>query len=134
MDYSFAKIPGLRRDVPTPSGQALCIDGIETTELRRDARAALKKCGRQSRVGVYLAHFLLARRYARDLPRGVEVQNAVKDCLAPISCISKKTKRSCMLYGPGENPRALEKAKQTCNQYGIDVDYKRCSALGSRLV
>jgi hypothetical protein len=36
--------------------------------------------------------------------------------------------------GAAENPRALEKVMQTCNQYGIDVDYKRCSARGSRLV
>lgn len=29
------------------------------------------------------------------------------------------------LYGQVENPRALEKVTQTCNQYGIVVDYKR---------
>jgi hypothetical protein len=38
------------------------------------------------------------------------------------------------LYGAAENPRALENVMQTCNQYGIDVDYKRCGARGSCLV
>jgi hypothetical protein len=175
MDYSFAKIPGLRRDVPTPSGPPLCIDGIEITELR-DARAALKKCGRQSRAGVYLAHPLVSRRYARDLPRGVEMQNALKDCLketfpslkfevstpvGQVDCVTDdaiyevaklnswkhalgqlcayklhltRRKTILYLYGPAQNPRALVKAMQTCNQYGIDVNYKRCIALGSRLI
>jgi hypothetical protein len=175
MEYSFAKIPGLRRDVPTPSGPPLCIDGIEITEVR-DARATLKKCGRQSRAGVYLAHSLVSRRYARDLPRGVEVQNALKDCLketfpslkfevstpvGQIDCVTDdaiyevaklnswkhalgqlcayklhltRRKTILYLYAPVENPRALEKATQTCNQYGIVVDYKRCSIPGSRLI
>jgi hypothetical protein len=31
------------------------------------------------------------------------------------------------LYGPVEHPREVEKARLTCNQYGIVVDYKRCS-------
>jgi hypothetical protein len=80
MDYTFAKIPGLRRDEPIQSGPPLCIDGVEVTEVR-DARVALKKCARQSRAGVYLAHSLVSHCYARDLPTGVEVQNALKDCL-----------------------------------------------------
>lgn len=37
------------------------------------------------------------------------------------------------LYGQVENPRALEKVTQTCNQYGIVVDYKRCNIPDSRL-
>lgn len=45
-----------------------------------------------------------------------------------------KGKTVLYLYGAAENPRALKKAMQTCNQYGIDVDYKRCSARGSCLV
>jgi hypothetical protein len=176
MDYSFAKIPGFRQDVPAPSGPPLCVDGIEITDLQRDARAALKKCGRQSRAGVYLAHALVSRGYARDIPRGVEVQNALKDCLketfpslkfevstpvGQVDCVTDdaiyevaklnswkhalgqlcayklhlaKRKTILYLYGPTENPRALEKAKQTCNQYGIDVDYKRCTAPNSRLI
>jgi hypothetical protein len=175
MDYSFAKMPGLGRDVPTPSGPPLCIDGIEITEVR-DARAALKKCGRQSRAGVYLAHSLVSRRYARDLPRGVEVQNALKDCLkktfpslkfevstpvGQIDCVTDdaiyevaklnswkhalgqlcayklhltRRKTILYLYGSVENSRALGKAAQTCNQYGIVVDYKRCCTPGSRLI
>jgi Phage derived protein Gp49-like (DUF891) len=42
------------------------------------------RCSRdyaQSRPGVYLAHSLVSWRYARDLRTGVEVQNALKDCL-----------------------------------------------------
>jgi hypothetical protein len=176
MDYSFSKIPGLGRDAQTPSGPPLCIDGMEITELRRDARVALKRCGRHSRAGVYLAHFLVARRYARDIPRGVEVQNAVKDYLkeslpslifevstpvGQVDCVTDdaiyevaklnswkhalgqlcayklyltRGKTILYLYGAAENPRALEKVMQTCNQYGIDVDYKRCSARGACLV
>lgn len=159
--------------MPIPSGPPLCIDGFEITDVRRDARAALKKCGRQSQAGVYLANSLVSRRYERDLPRGVEVQNALKDCLkekfpslkfevstpvGQVDCVTDDaiyevaklnswkhalgqlcayklhvTKRRAILYlyGPAENPRALEKATQTCNQYGIFVDYKHCSIPGS---
>jgi hypothetical protein len=168
MDYTFAKIPGLRRDEPIQSGPPLCIDGIEVTEVR-DARVALKKCGRQSRAGVYLAHSLVSNCYARDLPTGVEVQNALKDCLkeafpslqfevstpvGQVDCVTDdaiyevaklnswkhafgqlcayklyltRRKTILYLYGPVEHPRGLEKARQTCNQYGIVVNYKRCS-------
>ena len=37
------------------------------------------------------------------------------------------------LYGPAENPRALEKATRTCIQYGIVVEYKRYRAPGTRV-
>jgi len=37
------------------------------------------------------------------------------------------------LYGPVEDSRVIEKATQTCNQYGIVVNYKRCSIPDSRL-
>jgi hypothetical protein len=174
MDYSFAKISGLRRDEPTPSGPPLCVDGIEIAEVR-DARAVLKKCGRLSRAGIYLAHSLVSRRYARDLPTGVEVQNALKDslketfpslqfevhtCVGQVDCVTDdaiyevaklqswkqalgqlcayklhltRRKTILYLYGQVENPRALEKVTQTCNQYGIVVDYKRCNIPDSRL-
>jgi hypothetical protein len=49
----------------------LC-NSLEIAEVR-DARAVLKKCGRLSRAGIYLAHSLVSRRYARDFPTGVEV-------------------------------------------------------------
>jgi hypothetical protein len=76
MDY----YRGSRRDNPSPSAPPLCIDGIEIPEVK-GARAALRKCGRQSRLGVYLAHSLVSRCYEADVPAGVEVQNALEDHL-----------------------------------------------------
>jgi hypothetical protein len=175
MDYLFAKKnPNLRRGEPTPSEPPLCVDGVEIIEVR-DARVALKKCGRQSRAGIYLSHFLVSRSYARDFPAGVQVQNALKDCLketfpsfkfevsmavGQIDCVTDdaiyeiaklnswkhalgqlcayklhlaRRKTILYLYSAVENRRALEKATETCNQYGVVVDYKLCSISGSRL-
>jgi hypothetical protein len=172
MDYSFAKNSKLRPGQPTSFGPPLRIDGIAITEVS-DARAALKRCGRRSQPGVYLAHSLVSQRYTKYLPTGVEVQNALKDCLketlpsvqfevrtpvGQVDCVTDdaiyevakldswkhalgqlcayklhltRLKTILYLYGPAENPRALEKATRTCIQYGIVVKYKRYSALGT---
>jgi hypothetical protein len=45
----------------------------------------------------------------------------------------KRRKTILQLYGTAENPGALAKATQICNQYGIVVEYKRCRIPGSRL-
>jgi hypothetical protein len=168
MDYSFANLK-LRRGEPAPSGPPLRIDGIAIAEVR-DARAALKKCGRRSKPGVYLAHSLVSQQYAKYLPTGVEIQNALKDCLkevlpslefevrtpvGQVDCVTDdaiyevakldswkhalgqlcayklhltRRKTILYLYGTAENPRALEKATQTCIRYGIVVEYKCYSA------
>ena len=169
---SFAKNSKLRAGEPISYGPPLRIDGIEITELR-DARAALRRCGMQSRPGVYLGHSLVSQSYAKDLPTGVGVQNALKDHLKEalpslefeistpvgrVDCVTvdaiyevakinfwkhglgqlcayklhlKRRKTILYLYGSKENPRALEKAKLTCSQYGIDVAYKCFSIPGS---
>jgi hypothetical protein len=45
----------------------------------------------------------------------------------------RRRKTILYLYGSVDGPRSLEKATQTCNQYGIVVNYKRCSIPDSRL-
>jgi hypothetical protein len=153
MDYTFAKNLALWRAEPAPSGPPLCIDGTEVTEVC-EARVALKKCERQSRADVYLAHSLVSQCYARDLPTGVEVQNAIKDCLkevlpslkfevstpvGQVDCVTddaiyEVAKLNSWKHALGQlcAYKLHLRRRKTINQYGIVVNYKRCSIPDSR--